>query len=353
MNKNLLSIAIAAALVAPLTAQAEVKLSGTIQAEVGSVEYGVGDRQTITDSDITGNGSPNKFKLDISEKLGGGLTGFARLDWEFDTFNSANDDENFKNREKYIGLKGSMAHLKMGRIQGIYKTSSLGYDKWGSTSLQARNGGGGMSGGNFGHSGFVDDVLEFGFNAGGLKGTVQYVADETYANEGSILGALQYGTKTWEVTAAVANQEFNDSDGSNINWKLAGKANFGALYMALQYESVETAQSKLGLPAAGQTEGVDAADYIFAQLGYKMGNVELIGWVGGVGGFELDDLNSVDDVTNVNDTAEDSTDTLSYSLGAKYHFSKRMFAYAGYHKTDSDTDAYDVDVFVGGVRLGF
>jgi len=336
MNKNLLSIAIAAALVAPMAAQAGVKLSGTIQAEVGTLEEGEGsDRQTITDSDITGNGSPNKVRFDVSEKLGGGLTGFARFDWEFDTFNSKGDGQNWYNREKFIGLKGSMAHLKMGRIQGIYKTSTLGYDKWSSTSLQARNGGAGMSGGNFGHSGFVDDVIELGFKAGGLKGAVQYVADETNGNEGSILGALQYGSKTWQVTAAVANQEFNDSDSNNLNWKLAGKANFGGLYLALQYENVETEQSKLGLPAAGQTDGVDAADYIFGTVGYKMGNVELLGWVSSVSA-------DVDDA-----------DAMGYSVGAKYHFNKRMFAYAGYHKTDSDLDDKDIEAFVGGLRLGF
>ncbi len=340
MNKNLLAIAIAASLVAPLAVQAEVKVSGAFQAEVGTLEIGTGDRQTITDSDITGNGSPNRVRFDVTENLGGGLKGFARFDWEFDTFNRAdttNDtsNTNIRNREKYIGLKGSMAHLKMGRIQGIYKTSSLGYDKWSSTSLQARNGGGGMSGGNFGHSSFVEDALEVGFNAGGLKGTVQYVADETNGNEGSILGALQYGGKTWEVTAAVANQEFNNSDDNNINWKLAGKATLGGLYLALQYENVETAQSKLGLPAAGSTANVDAADYIWGEAGYRMDNAELIAWVGSVS----------------SDIADH--DALSYSVGAKYHFSKRMFAYAGYHKTDSDTDAHDVDAFVGGVRLGF
>ncbi len=364
MNKNLLNIAIAAALVAPLAAQAEVEVSGAIQAEIGTLEERSAGRQTITDSDISGNGGPNKLKFDISESLGGGLTGFARLDWEFDTFNTVGDESNFKNREKYVGLEGSMAHLKMGRIQGVYKTSSLGYDKWNSTSLQARNGGGAMSGGNFGHSSFVDDVLELGFNAGGFKGTLQYIADETYANEGSMLGALQYAGKTWEVTAAVANQEFNNSDANNMNWKLAGKANFGALYLALQYESVETAQAKLGLPAAGETDGVDAADYVFTQLGYKMGNVELIGWVGWVGNAAFDSLNSLGDLKDKTD------DAISYSIGAKYHFSKRMFAYAGYHKTDSDTravldssdpnnlilsadDYYDVEAFVAGVRLGF
>ncbi len=340
MNKTLLNIAIAAAFVAPLAVQAEVKLSGDIQAEVGTIETGgSGNRQTVTDSDITGNGSPNKLKLDVSESLGGGLTGFARLDWEFDTFNGTGTDEsNFKNREKYVGLKGSMAHLKMGRIQGIYKTSTLGYDLWNSTSLQACGNGAGMSGGAFGHGGFLDDVIELGFNAGDLKATVQYIADETYANEGSILGALQYGTKTWEVTASVADQEFSASDDNNMNWKLAAKVDLGAMYLALQYENVETEQTTLGLRAAGQTQGVDAANYGFAQLGYEMGNLELIGWVGAVA---------------ANDNSNDKLDSMAYSVGAEYNFSKRTFAYAGYHKTDSDTDGYDVDAFIGGMRLSF
>jgi len=60
---------------------------------------------------------------------------------------------------------------------------------------------------------------------------------------------------------------------------------------------------------------------------------------------------------------QDNGDILGYSVGAMYHFSKNMFAYAGYHKTDDKrtndhtgtalADQYDNEMFLGGLRLNF
>jgi len=352
MTKNILALAVAAAIVAPLSVQAEIKVSGTIAAEVGSVSKKGGDRTTVTDSDVSDNGSANKLSFDITEALGGGLTGFARIDWEFDTFNSVGDESNFKNREKYVGLKADYGHLKLGRIQGTYKTSTGGYDKFVGTGLQARNAGGGMSGGTFGHSSYVDDVLEVGFKAMGLKATVQYIADETAGNDGSLLGSLQYGADNWELTAAAAHlKSVNATTGveneSLTNWKVAGKYTLGGLYLALQYESVETGTTAIGVTPA--FAGVDATDYIWGGVGYRMGNIELFGWVAGVGADFTNVNNLVDNITK----PDDNSDVISYSVGAMYHFSKNTMAYAGYHDTNSDNVLFDNDIIVGGLRLNF
>ncbi|MDM8548023.1 porin [Candidatus Venteria ishoeyi] len=334
MNKNLLSLAIIAAMSAPLAAQAEIKLSGTLQAEVGSLEVGNGDRQTVTSNTIGGHGSPNKMRFDVSHKLGGGLTAIARMDWSFGAFGNSGGASNFTNREKYVGLKASMAYFKMGRLQGLYKTSTLGYDKWAGTGLQARHGGGGMSGGAYGHTGFINNALEAGFKASGFKGGLQYVAGENDGNEGSYLGALQYGNKAWEVTASAAhlNNDANNTDGTN--WKLAGKAKFGKMYMALHYESVELGDHNMGI--AAKSDGVDSTDYLMGQIGYSIGRIDLNAWVAGI---------------KAGDNA--GSDATSYSLGAKYNFSKKANVYAGWHKADSDNDAIDNEAFIAGMRVGF
>ena len=377
MIKKVLPLAIATAMMSSF-AHADVKLFGTINAEVGSVKKGTADRVTVTDSDLSDSGSANKLGLAISEKLGAGLEGFALMDWEFDTFEStsAAESANFKNREKYVGVKHTFGHVKLGRVQGIYKTSSLGNDKWVGTGLQARTNGAGMSSGVFGHGGYIDNIVELGFNvpagpAGSVKATVQYVADETVVgttrNDGSILGALQMGNKDFELTLAGAQQRNKDATGKELskltNWKVAGKYTLGGLYLALQYEKVKTAQS-FGIPAAGTpitiagvaTSSVtEPTELVWGGLGYRMGNVELFGWVGGV--MKLKDIQ--DNGLKV----QDNGDILGYSVGAMYHFSKNMFAYAGYHKTDDKrtndhtgtalADQYDNEMFLGGLRLNF
>ena len=377
MIKKVLPLAIATAMMSSF-AHADVKLFGTINAEVGSVKKGTADRVTVTDSDLSDSGSANKLGLAISEKLGAGLEGFALMDWEFDTFEStsAAESANFKNREKYVGVKHTFGHVKLGRVQGIYKTSSLGNDKWVGTGLQARTNGAGMSSGVFGHGGYIDNIVELGFNvpagpAGSVKATVQYVADETVVgttrNDGSILGALQMGNKDFELTLAGAQQRNKDATGTELskltNWKVAGKYTLGGLYLALQYEKVKTAQA-FGIPAAGTpitvagvaTSSVtEPTELVWGGLGYRMGNVELFGWVGGV--MKLKDIQ--DNGLKV----QDNGDILGYSVGAMYHFSKNMFAYAGYHKTDDKrtndhtgtalADQYDNEMFLGGLRLNF
>lgn len=394
MMKKVLPLAIATAMMSSF-AYADVKLFGTIAAEVGSVKdstkvdaNGNQQRRTVTDSDLSNSGSANKLGLAISEKLGAGLEGFAFMDWEFDTFEStsATETANFKNREKYVGLKHTFGHLKLGRIQGIYKTSTLNYDKFASTGLQARTNGAGMSSGIFGHSGYIDNIVEVGFNvpagpAGNVKATVQYIADQELnaagvRNDGSILGALQMGNKDFELTLAGAQQRNKDKDGKDLavsgkltNWKVAGKYNLGGLYLALQYEKVKTAQTfgtvgAFNIPAAG-TEVKNAAgtvigktdptEFVWAGLGYRMGNVELFGWVGGV--------MKLKDIENNGIKVQDNGEILGYSVGAMYHFSKNMFAYAGYHKTDDKRttdytgaalkDKYDSEMFLGGLRLNF
>jgi len=377
MIKKVLPLAIATAMMSSF-AHADVKLFGTINAEVGSVKKGTADRVTVTDSDLSDSGSANKLGLAISEKLGAGLEGFALMDWEFDTFEStsAAESANFKNREKFVGVKHTFGHVKLGRVQGIYKTSSLGNDKWVGTGLQARTNGAGMSSGVFGHGGYIDNIVELGFNvpagpAGSVKATVQYVADETVVgttrNDGSILGALQMGNKDFELTLAGAQQRNKDATGKELskltNWKVAGKYTLGGLYLALQYEKVKTAQS-FGIPAAGTpitvagvaTSSVtEPTELVWGGLGYRMGNVELFGWVGGV--MKLKDIQ--DNGLKV----QDNGDILGYSVGAMYHFSKNMFAYAGYHKTDDKrtndhtgtalADQYDNEMFLGGLRLNF
>ncbi|MCP4700123.1 MAG: porin [Gammaproteobacteria bacterium] len=338
MNKKILAVAIAAAIAAPLTpmvAQADLKLKGTVQAEFGnhSNDADGGDDEMRNDggSGAMQNGGPNALDFKFEENFpNGGLTAFGTVGFVFNTSTAGG----LSDRDTFVGLKGSNAHFAIGRKQGLYKTVNTGFknksnmDPFYGTGIQTRNSGGGQTGGSpFSHSSRVNDVLEFGFKGGDFSAGVQYVADEQGNDaDGSFLVSARYDNKKLVAYAAYASME-PGGDADNLrNIQLGVQSSFGGLKIGLQYEDAEM----------GTLSG-NEGKYLLGTLAYRVDNVTVATWIGA---FE-------DDVLEDNDSA------LSYSVGAKYHFSKRTFAYGGYHKTDGDTGLPEWSSFLVGLRHKF
>ena len=351
-HKQFLSIAVAAAMAAPLAAQAGVKLTGTIQGELGHVEVGGGDGFT-TSTDSTGalgaGGGPNKVRFDVSEDLGGGLQAFGRADWGFNLTTSKNSS-NLTDREKFVGIKSSSgAYLRFGRIQGAYKTATK-IDPFYSTGAQMRCAGGESCGSGFTHSSFLDNIFEIGFKNSGFKLALQGILDEStdaagdsLYNDGSFLADVEYGNDMFTVFGAYSQISTDDDP---ANWKVGGKFSMGGLTLGLQYEDAEmdTYNGGAALKSMGSMQGQFAA----GSASYKIGNAILAGWVSQY----MDDEEMKSD-------ARTSGDTIGYSVGAIYLFGKNTIAYAAYHATDSDSkvggneDAYDWNAFAAGIRHSF
>jgi len=160
MNRKILTLAVAATLAGPTAVYADVKVSGTIQAEAASWEaasdvdnvtisgYDDNDRQTLT-NDAAGavfNEGPNVLAFDIDEKLGSGISAFARYSAGFNT--SGNGGLNGAS-DAWLGLKTRNFYFKYGTLGGVYGSSRSLVDPWAFTSLQATGTGGGMSGINY------------------------------------------------------------------------------------------------------------------------------------------------------------------------------------------------------------
>jgi len=324
MSKKLLSVAIAVAVAAPMAAQAEIKLSGAIQAEIGSIELNGGDSVTMNDkgTGAIAGGGPNKVKLAFSEDLGGGLKAFGQVDWAFDTSGS----RDLTDREQFVGLKGSSgAYFRMGRIQGAYKTSTK-IDPFYSTAGQMRVGGGEASGA-FANGSFLNNVAELGFKGGGFKVALQGIFDEADGQDGSMLADVEYSNDMFTVYGAYSQNEAAPEN-ANQNWKIGAKAGFGGLGLGLQYEDAEMNSSLI----------TDAGEYITGSLTYGLGNVVLAGWVS--------------QFTGDNGAA----DAMSYAAGGVYQFSKKTFVYAAYTSLDRDIDGSDMgdlSGFAAGVRHSF
>lgn len=350
MNKKILALAIASVVVAPVAAQADVKLSGTIQAEAGSVKVGGGDREFWTTDNtgaLTNGGGPNKVVIDVSEKLGNGLSAIGRVAFNFNTSTSSN----LGARERWLGLKGDMAHFKLGRIQGTYKTVEV-VDPFYATGAQARRMGGGMSGGSaFSHSSFLDNVAELGFKYKGFALTAQGIFDEAteystnLSNSGSALASIKYSDKNWGLFGAWSHQNFSvvtdglgtvEPDGLD-NWKAGGWFSYGGLKVALQYEEAEMGAMS-GLSVDDMLNGGKGGNYVFGSVAYTWGNVTLATWL----------------AQYTSDTS-DAMDAFSYAVGGIYSFSKRTIAYAAYIDSDTDqaADAGDWNAFAIGMRHSF
>lgn len=385
MNKKVLAVAVASTLMAPVIAQAEVTLSGTIQAEVTGGDVGGSDNNTIKTQDIQGStygSGPNALRIDFSEKLSSGITAWGRYAAAFNTFNN----QSLGREEAFLGLKGSSAYVRFGTLGGAYK-NSLDNDPFSGTSLQAYGSGGGMTGSRFGHDDYMDNIVEIGFKFGGFSAIFQGVADETErdydpvtgnslgidpttgqpimkAQDGGGILELRYTGRNWNVFLAGAYTDFgldavtnsledvtdnindqvdsavgNDPEDRSVsrdytgerNLKIGGafctvscKENGSGLKLGWQYEDAE-----LGTIDGGK------GDYGFLSLDYRMNNVSVGGWVGGYSAdFE-------------------GNDTLSFAVGTKYFFSNRTNAFVGYRRTDSDNSYLDEDVFSLGVRHDF
>ena len=380
MNRKVLVLAVATAFAAPMAATADVKLSGNIQGEYNYAEVGNYDRESYTNDGVGAgfNGGPNHIRLDFEESLGGGLKAYGRYTAAFSTF--ANKGL-VSGQETFVGLKGSVAYFRLGKMTGAYKASKGLVDPWAGTSLQARGTGGGMTGstylapvalkdcsgcaygplddqidalkadtninaseymvtgtkkhspyGAFTHSSYVENVIEAGAKFGGFSARVQGVVDKGTGMDGAGLVELKYSAENFTIFAAGAYTDLTsnipgdeEEDDGFGNWKIGAQAKLAGVKLGLQFEDAE-----MGTMTGGQGQ------YILGSVEYGINNVSLAAWVAG---YSDDDL--------------EEDDALSFALGAKYKFSKRTMAYVGYRQTDSDNDYRDENVFTLGVRHSF
>lgn len=417
MNRKILTLAVTTALMAPMAIQADVTLSGNIQAEAVSSE--VGADETINGNnnyvDDTGeydrylltrdgegaifNGGPNHLRFDIDEKLGGGLSAYARYQV---AFNSSDNAGLTAGQEAWLGLKTSNFFIRYGKMTGAYKASKGLVDPWAGTSLQARGSGGGMTGsrynevsstlrdgryhvdqdlisgkvlidnaqgtnhGGLAHSSYVEGTLEVGIKYGGFYGRLQGFVDDTSDMNGAGLIELRYGAPNFDmwlsaaytdldsqVDAATDTSGETESEGLG-NWKVGGRFKLGpAIKLALQYEDAELGVFDNNTVSVLQADGSRKArggggQYVMGSVDFSMDKFTLAAWVAGY----LSDIDENQRLIDKDGNPLDE-DALSFSVGGKYHFSKRTQVYAGYRQTNSDNDYRDEDVITIGLKHSF
>lgn len=386
MNRKVFVLAIAATFMVPMTTYADVKLSGTVQAEGGGAAIGQINGEEVDTTTLStdsygalANAGPNHIRLDVDEKLGSGITAFARYRVPFHT--TTNNGLGSAGQEAYVGLKASVFQLRFGKLETGYKTSKSFLDPFGGTAIQARGTAGGMTGSNrldieakadpngqfvvtdatgktytanlktvtastnhrgLAHSSEVNNALEIALQFGDFTATMFGVFDETTDMKSAGGLELKYSQKDLFsfFVAATGDELFDQDFGSNglLNWKVGGQFKMAGLSLGLQYEDAELGAFDPN-PSGGQ--------YIMGSVDYMVGPVAIGGWVSQ---YSSDIQDGEKWVINDEQIGEDA---MNWAAGIKYFFSKRTLFYAGYLQSDSDNDYRDQSLYGAGIRHSF
>jgi len=366
MDKKILVAAVAAAMMAPSFASADVKLYGIAQVEY-NVEDDDGAGQDSVQS-VDDDGVRSRIGVKFSEKLGGGLKAFGKFEWALDPAdsNTSGTGAGLAARDQHVGIKGSWGSIAAGSFHAPYKTAGgVKWDPWTATHLQARRAGGMTGGAGIGGTnGFMRNAIYYTSpNVNGFKVQFAISPDETNAaatrndsddsdNDYSL--AVQYKNGPWH--AIVAHNRNNVPSTTNggddetltkvgLRWKQ------GAWTLAGQYEVVSDADRAAtggtpGLGNAYRPGAGDDADVFWLNAQYKHGNnIFTASW----------------GETDVDVSGADDYDHTYWAVGVIHKFSKKTRIFGGYTQTDGDNDSTtgggsgqdDRDAWTVGIRKDF
>lgn len=335
MKKNVIALAVAAAMAAPLAAQAEVTVTGGLQAELVSVS-GDGLANGLYAMDgmeyaAADAGNWGFLKFSASEDLGSGLKALAMYN-----MNIAVDDV-LATRDTYVGLTGGFGTVLAGKLSTPYKSSTVKWDPFLATAAQAR-GSYGM-GGTLLQNGYVNNALAYANKFGPATVVLAVVLDEADKGDGNTYGnhakSFSVNAPVGPVEVALAYIDVTDfgsaSSPDGTATKIGVKWNSGAITVAGQYEMVDK----------GALSGGNDGDTII----YVTGSYAV-----GANTFSA----SVGQTTEANTGGADDVVKGYTAIGMKHAFSKSTSAHVAFRSSTND-DAADNDesVFTAGLRVGF
>jgi predicted porin len=260
--KKVLSLTIAAALVAPVAAMADATVYGKVRQSIDMV-----DDETSGDDEWQINDRTSRFGIKGSEDLGNGLTGVYKLEYGAKISTNVDGGEfagdgGLKARNAFVGLAGGFGTFVVGRHDTPLKISTGSLDYFGDTA--------------------VDNNLNYTENLLDLRadGTVAYISPALAGLTAAV--ALVPGENTNIDGGTAPDNE--EADGMTDAYSLALMySNFG-IYASLAYE-VAVPETTVHPVVGG--DGDDHENMRFG-LGYDGGMFKV--------GFIYDDIdNGVDE----------------------------------------------------------
>jgi predicted porin len=323
MKKSLLALAVAAALAAPLAAQADTILYGSARV---SIDYN--DADPIDGFwDIVNNDS--RLGVQGSEDLGGGLS--AIYQYEFGVDVTEGSRENFNsNRPKFVGLKGNFGTVTLGTQETPYyhvagitdifnSAKTFGSDAW--------------LGGGFALPGQRSGGRELGFIR--LDNSILYVSPDFSGFSGEVMMLMDGRINK--------NQGFSD----NIDiWNVALKYSNGPFFAGASYIALEGDSRVVVDPADPTTTFSLDLDQWNVGLGYASGPFS-IGFI-----YEQGTLNSFGLLAGIrlNGVRVGGDDATNYYVTGSYTFGNNVIS-AAYGQLDPGTQGLDkIDNYIVGYQ---
>ncbi|MEN8168294.1 MAG: porin [Pseudomonadota bacterium] len=319
--KKVLSLAIAAALVAPVAAMADSTVYGKVRVATDFV-----DDNTTLDDEVGLSDQSSRLGIKGSEDLGNGLKAIYKME-----FGVKVGDElgTLGARNAYVGLAGNFGTFLAGRHDTPMKMSTGKLDLFADTIADYDTGSAGIAG----HTGLFKDRREDGVlayispNWGGFTlagAAVQVDSTDDFLNAYSLAG--MYSNGPWYVSAAVEEIENSVLTAGATEDEFQTRLGFGLLDMAgftaaVVYETRDDIDGVTGhdTEAWQLSGGYGFGDHMFKAM-YGTINDEFSTTIGTV------------------DTDEDS-----YAFGYQYNLSKRTDAQVVYTARENDDTNEELD----------
>ena len=317
MKKTLIALAAVAATGAAF-AQSSVTLYGVADVAVGKTNAaGLGltsDKFQAIASNVLNNGN-SRFGLKGTEDLGGGLKAAFNYEGGINIANGAGNTSGGQlfSRAAWVALKGGFGELRAGRslTTSFYSVASWELTGAANYSVVANQF-------NFAGAGprSSAQIMYTSPNFGGVTVSAATVLKANGVIDGNTDKSKYDLSATYAKGPVTASLAYNKLSGSEKNWMLGGKYDFGAFAVAGSYQDPAGAKK-------GFTIGASA----------PLGPVTLTA-----------------DIARATDTANKNTDFL---LEAKYALSKRTFAYAVYMRDGAVAGGKSVNGYSVGLRHNF
>lgn len=311
--KKLLTIAIAAAVAAPMAVSADTTIYGLIDNALTHNDDGTNESWDIE----KGNGT-SRLGVKGSEDLGNGMKAIFQYEWATESTEGGSTTVGLGTRLGYVGLSGGFGTVAIGRQWTPY------YGAVGKTNIMNAPSAGFRNNLNTYRTG--NALAYMTPNMNGFSAALAFVIDEaggadTEDTVDAVNLALKYDNGPLSVGfgyhGAEANSAANASATDLDQWGLSGKYNFGNFAVIGSYEDRD-------FGAADADAWTLAAEAYFGNntLRAMYGETEVAGF-----------------------------DTDSWAIGVQHNFSKRTRVYAEY--ADMDNGGADASEFALGLRHDF
>ncbi len=330
MNKKLITLAVAAAMVAPLAAAAETTLYGRLDTALTLADDDTDDAWDVATA-------TTRIGVKGSEDLGNGLKAIFQAEWAFSSSEGGSygtGDDAYRNRLAYAGLSGGFGTVAIGRQWTPYYGAVDKTDIFNNPSSVA------SANANYLGPFRTGDALSYASpNFSGFQGKLAVVADRS-TGLGDSDGIDAYNPslhyENGPINVGVSYIGYDDDLGMKDQWGIAGAYNFGMFKVIAQYEDQD--ESEDVVTGADNDDGADAWT-IAAEAYFGNNTVRAL-----YGVVDYDSGNSADEMD-------------VWALGFQHNFSKRTRVYAEYTSNEIDnhsgTSDVDKDMLSLGLRHDF